>query len=102
MQAISANVSVPAVAAGNVRNGKPAPAQGPVATKVETPQPQQAPGTVTESLSPEQVKQAIAAANEALKAVSSSLEFAQDPSTGKMVARIIDARMKNTLLNPAK
>ncbi len=47
--------------------------------------------------SPEQVKQAIEAANEALKAASSNLEFAQDPSTGKTVVRIVDVTTRQVI-----
>ena len=50
-----------------------------------------------EAPSPEQVKQAIDAANEALKAASSNLEFAQDPSTGKTVVRIVDVTTRQVI-----
>ena len=47
--------------------------------------------------SPEQVKQAIEAANEALRAASANLEFAQDPSTGKTVVKIVDVTTRQVI-----
>ena len=67
-----------------------------VAAKRQTPLPQDS-SVHQDTPSPEQVRQAITAANGALKAISSSLEFTQDPSTGKTVVRIIDAGTKQVI-----
>lgn len=44
-----------------------------------------------------QLKKAIEAANLALKEVTSDLEFAQDPATGKTVIRVIDAGTRQVI-----
>ena len=72
---------------------KPASAKASVSG---TPAPQSDP-TPREAPTPEQIKHAIEAANEALMALSSDLEFSQDPSTGKTVIRIIDTSSQQIL-----
>ena len=73
--AIQAVTSQPAPSGG----ARPVAAKAPAPEKVAAPAPDAA-----------ELKQAMEAANSALRAISTDLEFSLDPSTGKTVVRVID------------
>jgi len=80
MQASAVSAAIQAMTSSGTSGGpRPAAVKAPVAEKAAVSVPD-----------PTELKQAIEAANTALRAVSTDLEFSFDPSTGKTVVRMID------------
>ena len=91
MQPIAPATGTPFQIESNVQ-----PASRAVVVNAVSTAPRPAP-LVALAASEEEVNQAIAAANTALKHVSSDLEFAVDASTGRNVLRVIDATTKQII-----
>lgn len=72
-----------AIATGNGSTASPVPAARPAVAKAPAPEKVAVPD-------PAELKQAVEAANAALRAIATDLEFSLDPSTGKTVVRVID------------
>lgn len=70
------------IATGN-GSTNPVPAARPAVVKAPAPEKVSVPD-------PAELKQAMEAANAALRAIATDLEFSLDPSTGKTVVRVID------------
>lgn len=80
MQASAVSVAIQAVSSPGTPGGpRPVAVKAPVAENLAVSVPD-----------PAELKQAVEAANTAMRAISTDLEFSLDPSTGKTVVRVID------------